>query len=72
MTSGEATAMFMQSQNPEGSVYIVGTQALENEFYKRGFVVTDKSPDFVILGFDTTLTYAKLWKLCDLVRAGVP
>ena len=25
-----------------------------------------------MVGFDTTLTYAKLWKLCDLVRAGRP
>jgi hypothetical protein len=24
------------------------------------------------LGFDTTLTYQKLWKLCDFVRAGLP
>jgi len=71
MTSGEATAMFMQSQSPEAKVFVVGTQALENEFYERGFELTDKSPDFVVLGFDTTLTYAKLWKLCDLVRVGV-
>jgi ribonucleotide monophosphatase NagD (HAD superfamily) len=34
-------------------------------------VLTDDTPDFAVLGFDTTLTYAKLWKLCDLVRAGV-
>jgi len=25
-----------------------------------------------VLGFDTTLTYDKLWKLCDWVRAGLP
>ena len=24
------------------------------------------------MGFDTTLTYEKIWKLCDLVAAGVP
>ncbi len=29
-------------------------------------------PDFAVLGFDTTLTYEKIWKLCDLVTAGVP
>jgi 4-nitrophenyl phosphatase len=72
MTSGEATAMYMQSQGPAARIFIVGTQALENEFIEHGFVLTDESPDFVVLGFDTTLTYAKLWKLCDLVRVGVP
>jgi 4-nitrophenyl phosphatase len=72
LTSGEATAMHIQGQKPGARVYIVGTLALENEFRERGFVLTDEAPDFIVLGFDTTLTYAKLWKLCDLVRAGVP
>jgi HAD superfamily hydrolase (TIGR01457 family) len=72
LTSGEATAMHIQSQKPGAHVYVVGTSALENEFRERGFILTDETPDFIILGFDTTLTYAKLWKLCDLVRAGVP
>jgi HAD superfamily hydrolase (TIGR01457 family) len=71
MTSGEATAMHVQRQHRGARVYVVGTEALENEFRERGFLLTDESPDFAILGFDTTLTYAKLWKLCDLVRAGV-
>ena len=71
MTSGEATAMHIQRQKPGARVYVVGTASLENEFRNRSFVLTDDAPDFVVLGFDTTLTYAKLWKLCDLVRAGV-
>lgn len=72
LTSGEATAMHVQGQKPGARVYIVGTSALENEFREGGFNLTDESPDFVILGFDTTLNYSKLWKLCDLIRAGVP
>ena len=72
LTSGEATAMHVESQKPGAKVYVVGTRALENEFRERGFTLTDEAPDFIILGFDTTLTYAKLWILCDLVRAGVP
>src|SRR5919108_4079721 len=71
MTSGEATAMHVQHQKPGARVYVVGTPSLEYEFRNRGFVLTDDGPEFVVLGFDTTLTYAKLWKLCDLVRAGV-
>src|SRR5688572_22652462 len=72
LTSGEATAMHIQLQKPGARVYVVGTAALENEFFKRGFVLTQEIPDFAVLGFDTTLTYAKLWTLCDLARAGVP
>jgi len=72
LTSGEATAMHLQAQKPGAQVYVVGTAALENEFKECGFVLTDEAPDFIVLGFDTALTYTKLWKLCDLVRAGVP
>jgi HAD superfamily hydrolase (TIGR01457 family) len=72
LTSGEATAMHIQGQKPGARVYIVGTPALENEFVERGFLLTQEMPDFAVLGFDTTLTYAKMWTLCDLARAGVP
>src|SRR5215216_3089765 len=61
LTSGEATAMYVQSQQPGARVYIVGTAALENEFSARGFVLVEEQPDFAVLGFDTTLTYAKMW-----------
>ena len=72
LTSGEATAMHLQRQQPGARVYVVGTAALENEFAGRGFILAEDTPDFAVLGFDTALTYAKLWKLCDLVRAGIP
>ena len=72
LTSGEATAMHIQGQQPGARIYVVGTAALENDFTARSFVLTDERPDFIVLGFDTALTYAKLWKLCDLVRAGGP
>jgi 4-nitrophenyl phosphatase len=72
LTSGEATAMHLQRQKPRARVCVIGTSALENEFRERGFDLTDENPDFVVLGFDTTLTYNKLWKLCDLVRVGTP
>ena len=71
-TSGEATAMHIRDQKPGARVYIVGTSALENEFLAHGFMFTREQPDYAVLGFDTTLTYDKLWTLCDLVRAGVP
>lgn len=72
LTSGEATAMHLQRQKPERRVYVVGTVALENEFAAHGFVLTDRAPDVVVLGFDTTMTYARMCKLCDFVRAGLP
>ena len=42
------------------------------EFTRHGFVLREEDPDVVVLGFDTTLTYDKVWKLCDWVTAGKP
>jgi len=72
LTSGAATAAHLQSERPGARAFVVGTPALEEEFTMRGFVLDDQSPDLVVLGFDTGLTYAKLWRLCDFVRAGLP
>ncbi len=78
LTSGDATASYLAERQRGARVCVVGTPALEAEFQSRGFVLTSGATpassvsDYVVLGFDTTLTYAKLWQLCDLVRAGVP
>ena len=72
ITSGEATALYLQRRIPEGQIYLVGTPSLEEEFRRFGFILTDQQPDHVVLGFDTTLTYEKLVKLCGFVRAGLP
>lgn len=72
-TSGEATAVYLHREKPGAKIYLVGTPALEEEFKSHGFrLVETEMPDYAVLGFDTTLTYQKLWRLCDLVRAGVP
>jgi 4-nitrophenyl phosphatase/NagD protein len=71
-TSGEATTIYIKNKTDYRSVYLVGTPALEEEFGVSGFLLTDKNPDAVVLGFDTTLTYEKIWKLCDFVREGLP
>lgn len=71
-SSGMATAIFLNKQNPGARIYLVGTPSLEKEFSEYGFQLVDEDPDFVVLGFDTTLTYQKIWKLCDFVLEGVP
>ena len=71
-TSGEATAIFMKKQAPRARLYLVGTPSLEHEFQLFGFDLVDKDPDYVILGFDTTLTYEKIKQLCNFVRAEIP
>ena len=47
---------------------------MEDEFEKAGFELVkerNKNIDFVVLGFDTTLTYEKLWIACEYIANGV-
>lgn len=72
LTSGEATALYLQERHPAAKLFLVGTPSLEAEFRAHGFELDERAPQAAVLGFDTTLTYAKLWKLCDFVREGLP
>lgn len=72
LTSGEATALYLGGLKPAARIYLLGTPDLETEFAAHGFTLTDENPDYVVLGFDMTLTYDKLVRACDLVRGGVP
>lgn len=71
-TSGEATALYLRRHYPGARLFVVGTPALEDEMTRHGFTLSDDAADVAVLGFDTTLTYDKLCRLCDLVRAGLP
>ncbi|MCT4688279.1 HAD-IIA family hydrolase [Vallitalea sp.] len=73
-TSGEATTIYLQNKKPGAKIYLLGTPLLEEEFTNAGFELVkrrNESPDYVVLGFDTTLTYEKLWIACDYIRDGV-
>ena len=72
LISGEATAIYLKKLKPAARLYVVGTPALEEEFVRQGFELSADAPDFAVLGFDTTLTYSKLRRLCDLLAAGTP
>ncbi len=72
-TSGEATARYLSARWPQGTpVAVFGTPYLEQTFRDFGFTLTFDDPALVVLGYDKTITYPKLVRLCDLVRAGLP
>ena len=71
-TSGEATTIYIRKHTKFQNIFLLGTKALEDEFIQAGFILTKEKPDAVVLGFDTTLTYEKIWKACDFIRDGLP
>ena len=70
ITSGDVTIAWLQRNHPDKKVYLVGTPLLEQSFRQGGICLTEENPDIVVVGFDTTLTYAKLEKACTFIRKG--
>ncbi|HMA37757.1 MAG TPA: HAD-IIA family hydrolase [Chloroflexia bacterium] len=62
LTSAQATARWLHTQAPAGAgVYIVGSADLANVVLEQpGFQIDAERPDFVVVGLDTEVTYAKL------------
>lgn len=70
LTSGEATALYLNQEKQGARIFLLGTADLEVEFMAHGFILTDDHPDYVVLGFDKTLTYDKLTIACRLIGGG--
>lgn len=72
MTSGQATLQHLLSATPHRSAYVVGTPPLVAEFAEGGIAIDEDTPDCVVLGYDTTLTYHKLCVATRLLLQGKP
>ncbi len=69
-TSALATASFLKSQCPNGSVYVIGEPGLTQALYDAGFTMNDINPDYVVFGETRSLNYEKIEKAVKLVFNG--
>ncbi len=69
-TSALATASYLKSQCPDGSVYVIGEPGLTNALYEAGFAMNDINPDYVVFGETRSLNYEKIEKAVKLVFNG--
>lgn len=73
-TAAEIAAHYIATHWPESTVFVVGTQALEQTCHAYGLTVTNetpgRTPESVLVGLDQTLTYGKLAAACAHLRAG--
>ena len=72
LTSGEATCEMLRERYPGRRAFLLGNEYLAGEFREFGVPVDNENPEIVVIGFDTTLDYAKMRAVCDHVRAGLP
>jgi NagD protein len=69
-TSALATAMFLISQKPKGSAYIIGEAGLINALYNVGYTMNSVDPDYVVMGESRTYNYEKIEHAVNLVLKG--
>jgi len=72
LTSGEATAMVVKEKFPGKKPFVLGNEFLFEDLTEAGIEIDQVNPDYVIIGYDTTLDYKKMTDVCDFVRAGLP
>ncbi|GAB7005425.1 HAD-IIA family hydrolase [Nocardioides sp. AN3] len=69
-TSALATAQFLADQRPGGTAYVVGEAGLTTALHDVGYVMTDRDPDYVVLGETRTYSFEAITKAIRLVADG--
>jgi NagD protein len=69
-TSALATARFLQEQRPGGSAFVIGEAGLTTALHQAGYTLTDRSPDYVVLGETRTYGFERITHAIRLVLGG--
>ena len=69
-TSALATASFLASQHPGGSVYVIGEPGLIQALYDQGFTMNNVNPDYVVVGEGRGYNLETLERAVKLVEEG--
>ena len=69
-TSALATAQFLQDQRPGGTAYVVGEAGLTTALHEIGYVMTDRDPDYVVLGETRTYSFEAITRAIRLIESG--
>jgi NagD protein len=69
-TSALATARFLDDQRPGGSAFVIGEAGLTTALYEAGYTLTDRSPDYVVLGETRTYSFERITQAIRLIEGG--
>ncbi|WP_152186047.1 HAD-IIA family hydrolase [Segeticoccus rhizosphaerae] len=69
-TSALATAQFLEEQRPGGSAFVVGEAGLITALHDMGYTMTDRNPDYVVLGETRTYSFEAITRAIRLVEGG--
>jgi len=69
-TSALATAQFLADQRAGGSAYVVGEAGLTTALYNVGYTMTERDPDYVVLGETRTYSFTAITRAIRLIEGG--
>ena len=69
-TSAMATADFLGSQRPRGTAFVIGEAGLTTALHANGYTLTDRDPDYVVLGETRTYSFEQITKAIRLIVRG--
>ena len=70
LTSALATARFLEDQRPGGTAYVIGESGLTTALHAEGYTLTERDPDYVVLGETRTYSIESLTRAIRLIAAG--
>jgi len=69
-TSALATARFLETQRPQGSAFVIGEAGLTTALHDAGYTLTERDPDYVVLGETRTYSFELITSAIRLIAAG--
>jgi NagD protein len=69
-TSALATARFLDDQRPNGTAFAIGEAGLTTALYEVGYTLTERDPEYVVLGETRNYSFERITTAIRLVAAG--
>ncbi len=70
-TSALATARFLHDQRPGGSAFVIGEAGLTTALHEAGYTLTERAPDYVVLGETRNYSFERIAHAIQLIGRGV-
>ena len=69
-TSALATAHFLDQQRPGGTAHVIGEAGLTTALHECGYVLSERSPDYVVLGETRSYSQESITRAIRLIEGG--
>ncbi len=69
-TSALATADFLDSQRPAGTAFAIGEAGLLTALHNVGYTLTERDPEYVVLGETRTYSFERIAQAIRLIARG--